>query len=191
MAETKRPDLTSDLLIQALHPLAVAYQDAIVAREPAERFARLGYLHEVILKCIAAQMVGRVRALELDASELLDFLRDSFRQPSTGHWAQLLAMSQKLLTGARDHPAQFLGGRLGKKLHDPAVLKLDQMITELLGHTYRSKNKVSVAELFQSLVEMRNSWRLKCYNHIFGESWHTSNRSRTRMEMLCWKDRCS
>ena len=159
MDAAERQAFESRLLTQALNPLAVAYQNALVAREPAERFASLGYLHEVLLKCLAAQAYGRVRALELASPELVAFLRDEFRQPSAGHWAQLLAQSQKVLIQARDRPARFLDGLLRKKLRDAPVLELDRMITKLLGHTQQDKTKVSLAELLQSLIELRNKTR--------------------------------
>lgn len=149
----------SQLQTQALNPLAAAYQNALVAREPAERFASLGYLHEVILKCLAAQAYGRARVLEVVSPELVAFLRDDFRQPSAGHWAQLLAQSQKALIQARDRPARFLDGLMRKKLRDTSVLELNRMITELLGHTRRDKTKVTLAELLQALIEMRNKTR--------------------------------
>jgi len=159
MDAAERQAFETELATQALTPLATAYQDALVAREPAERFASLGYLHEVLLKCLTAQAYGRVRVWELVSPELVAFLRDDFRQPSAGHWAQLLAQSQKLLTQAGDRPARFLEGLLRKKLRDAPVLELDQMITELLGHTKRDKTKVTLAELLQALIEMRNKTR--------------------------------
>jgi hypothetical protein len=159
MDPAERQAFESELQTQALNPLAAAYQNASVAREPAERFVSLGYLHEVILKCLAAQAYGRARALEVVSPKLIAFLRDDFRQPSTGHWAQLLTQSQKLLVQAQDRPARFLDGRLRKKLRDPSMLELDQRITELLGHTQRDKTKVTLAELLQTLIETRNKTR--------------------------------
>ena len=159
MDTAKREAFESQLQTQALNPLATAYQNALVAREPAERFASLGYLHEVVLKCLAAQAYGRARVLEAVPPELVAFLRDDFRQPSAGHWSQLLAQSQKALIQAGDRSARFLDGLMRKKLRDTSVLELDRMITELLGHTRRDKTKVTLAELLQALIEMRNKTR--------------------------------
>ena len=153
MDTEERQVFESQLQTQALNPLAAAYQNALVAREPAERFASLGYLHEVILKCLAAQAYGRARVLKVVSPELVAFLRDDFRQPSAGHWAQLLAQSQKALIQARDRPARFLDGLMRKKLRDTSVLELDRMITELLGHTRRDKTKVTLAEAKLSQAE--------------------------------------
>jgi len=58
MDTKERQAFESQLLTQALTPLAMTYQNALVAREPAERFASWGYLHEVLLKCLAAQGTG-------------------------------------------------------------------------------------------------------------------------------------
>jgi hypothetical protein len=159
MDANERHEFEQQLLSQALNPLAFAFQNAIVAVEPAERFAHLSYLHEVVLKCLAAQGFGRVVTLELISSELITYFRNEFRQPSTGHWSQLLAHTQKILIETKDRPAQFLDGLMRKKLHDESVLKLDRTITELSGHSQRDKTRVTLAELLQALVELRNKTR--------------------------------
>ncbi|MBK8988200.1 MAG: hypothetical protein IPM39_19395 [Chloroflexi bacterium] len=159
MEASDRQPFEQELTMQALNPLAAAYQNCLVAREPAERFASFGYLHEVILKSLAARMMGRVRLLELSTPELTTFLRNEFQQPSAGHWTQLLAQSLKILIQAGDRSAQFLQGLLRKKLRDESVLALDNEITRLLGHTQNDKRHVTLNELLGSLIEMRNKTR--------------------------------
>ncbi len=147
------------LTVQAWNPLAAAYQNCQVAREPAERFASLDYLHEVMLKCLAARAYGRMRVLACETPEIQNFLRQDFRQPSAGHWLQLFTQCQKALVAAGDRPSHSLNGLLAKKMRDEAVLGLDEEITRLLGHTQRDKTKVSLIELLQGLIEMRNKTR--------------------------------
>ena len=156
MEPSERQALEAELLTKALTPLATVWQNTWLVREPAERFASLGYLHEVILKCLAAETHGRVRTLGLVTPELTAYLRDAFRQPSTGHWATLFSMCQRLLSAADDRWSKSLDGLMRKKLRDQAVLQLDQRVTELLGHTISTRQYVTMAELFESMIELRN-----------------------------------
>ena len=156
MDPTERQTLEGELLTQAVNPLAAVWQNTWVVREPAERFANLGYLHEVIIKYLAAGAYGRTRTLGVVSPEMTTFLRDSFRQPSIGHWDTLLALSLKELLATKDRTGQYLDGLLRKKLRDDAILRYDQQVTELLGHTHRPKQYVTLAELLRSMTEMRN-----------------------------------
>lgn len=151
--------LETELLTQALAPLATAWQNTWLVREPAERFASLGYLHEVILKCLVAKAFGRVRTLGLVTPELTTYLRDAFRQPSTGHWAGLFSLCQRSLGAAGDRWSRSLDGLMRKKLRDEPILQLDQRVNELLGHTISNRQYVTLAALFESLIELRNKTR--------------------------------
>ncbi len=155
----ERQILEAELQTHALTPLAAAWQNAWLAREPAERFANLGYLHEVIVKCLASEAYGRVRTQAAMTAELGTFLRDAFRQPSTGHWASLYSLCQKALAATSDRWSQNLDGLMRKKLRDQSALQLDQQVTALLGQTIRSRQYVTVAELLQMMIELRNKTR--------------------------------
>jgi len=159
MDQEERQAIESELLTQALNPLAAVWQNTWVVRGPAERFAHLGYLHEVIVKCLAAQAFGRARTLEVISPAITAYLRDLFRQPSTGHWATLFAMCQKELAAAGDRHSRFLDGSLRKKLRDEPILQFDRQVTELLGHTAHTRNYVRLTELLESMVELRNKTR--------------------------------
>ncbi len=159
MSQIERSTTDAELLTQAFNPLAAVWQNTWVVREAAERFANLGYLHEVIVKCLAVQAYGRLRVQDKISAEVYAHIREPFRQPSTGHWATLYALCQKELLALKDRPSSYLDGLLRKKLRDEPILHFDQHVTELLGHTARNKTHVTLAELLQSMIEMRNKTR--------------------------------
>lgn len=159
MSQIERSTTDAEVLTQAFNPLAAVWQNTWVVREAAERFANLGYLHEVIVKCLAVQAYGRLRAQDKISAEVYAHIREPFRQPSTGHWATLYALCQKELLALKDRPSSYLDGLLRKKLRDEPILRFDQHVTELLGHTERNKTHVTLAELLQSMIEMRNKTR--------------------------------
>lgn len=159
MDPAERQAFETELQTHALTPLAAAWQNAWLAREPAERFANLGYVHEVIVKCLAAEAYGRVRTQAAMTADLDAFVRDAFRQPSTGHWTALYSLCQKALAAVSDRWSQSLDGLMRKKLRDQATLELDQQVTALLGQTIRSRQHITVAELLQTMIELRNKTR--------------------------------
>lgn len=159
METAPQPSWDAELPIRALNPLAAVWQNTWVAREPAERFSHLGYLHEVVVKCLTAQLYGRVRASNRLTDATTAYLRNQFRQPSTGHWDTLLAYCLKELTNSEDRWSRFLDGGMRKKFRDEALLEFNERVTQLLGHSARNDATVTLRQLLASMLELRNKTR--------------------------------
>ncbi|HBY97762.1 MAG TPA: hypothetical protein DEP84_28110 [Chloroflexi bacterium] len=141
---------------RGMTPITASYQNATTAREPAERFNQWMYLYEVTLKTLASVAWSRSRALGNQPPEILFFVRDSFRETSQGHWLQLLTSSRDHLRGEGDQWGRRLDGALRKKLRDESLLKIGETVATLKGHPPRTDAKVSLIEVMQTLIELRN-----------------------------------
>ncbi|HEX4590819.1 MAG TPA: hypothetical protein VH120_12855, partial [Gemmataceae bacterium] len=138
-------------------PLAQLYIRAFNAKTSLERHLTAFYFWEAGLKLLAsAAVVEYARRGKSDPD--LSSRSKNLAHPSLGHWWEIARRLVPVLANGGDAGlAKLRDLLLGKARHDmPRTAALDAVLREALGGSAAARTTVSVGELFDRLVQLRN-----------------------------------
>lgn len=157
-----RSDLTSlineDLLPRLPLPLAQLARRAHNAKTPLDRHLAAYYLWEASLKLLGAVAVAEYAGLNDNDAKVRERLQ-ALARPALGHWWEFVRTLLPVLAESGDAPFQTLRERLlGRSLGDfPRSSGLNNMLKETLEGTSSAGTNVRLSDLFDRLVQYRNS----------------------------------